>query len=184
MALAAGPSVFGLFDGPVRELRCAGCGDVLPALSPLDAAAIADSIQRRRSELLALPDAVLDRRLQGGPSARELMEAAAAALDSATQVLHDGATPAPDDLVVALGAFSEDRWGSSAMAGPGAERTPAGLIWLALHHAAHHLEDAELTVAAMTRGLGAPGPRARAATTIIDLRPPSGHGPSAAVAPR
>ncbi len=156
--------------GPPRhDMTCSGCGQRPEGFAPLDAVAEARVLQRRCESLLRHPEVSLRRR-GPQPGSWSAMEPAARVSDALGIANHrlrellgeEGVPPnapigsptphlAPWALLASLaenvshltatidGATAED-WYRPRPDGPTARQ----LVWLALHDAIHHLEDAEL----------------------------------------
>ena len=172
--------------GVWRAKGCRGCGQGPEDLARIDAIAVAAFLQRRFSSLLDNPEHSLRHRGpgRGSWSAMEPAAKVSDVLGAATGRLRDllgeeglepvvttadiqGSIPSPQTLSAVLTALDENvRRLTATIAGattedsrrrePDTGTTPGELVWLALHDATHHLEDAELLLDA------APG---QAATT-------------------
>lgn len=154
-----------------RAKGCRGCGEGPDDLARIDAIATAASLQRRFALLLASPERSLRYRgpVRGSWSAMEPAVRVSDVLAAADRRLRtlldeDMLDPVPrargeqaiDLLAEAVrrltgtiaGSTTED-WRRRESKG-GA--TAGELVWLALHEATHHLEDAELLLDSATNG--------------------------------
>jgi hypothetical protein len=180
-ALSAGASATLALGAPWRgRMVCSGCGQRPVHMAPLDAVAVIRVLARRGALLLHHHEDSLGhrRREPGSWSAMEPAAKASAVLGATNDRLREllgeetaepvpiameGAGLAPDGQRQALdslgdnvrslvatieGATTQD-WHRVC---PDTDATAADMVWLALHDARHHLEDAELVLDAALAG--------------------------------
>jgi hypothetical protein len=159
-----------------RTMDCGGCGERPDELSALDAIAFSSFLRRRCVSLLAHPTESLRRRgpKPGSWSALEpavqVSSVVAATTDHLRELLSEATMPeatmtdvgAATDaagslaatlaanfrrLIAAIDAATTRDWYRPR---PDNGATAGETVWLALHEATHHIEDAELVLAAGT----------------------------------
>jgi hypothetical protein len=191
-----------VFGGVWRAKGCRGCGQGPEDLARIDAIAVTAFLERRFASLLDNPEHSLRHRGPGRgswsamePAAkvsdvlgaadtrlRDLLgEEALEPVPTATETRRSFASPQTIPAVFAAlaenvrrltatiaGATTED-WRRGE---PDEGATPGELVWLALHDATHHLEDAELLLDAAWARSEAPRP----AADIHSVRTPDETG--------
>jgi hypothetical protein len=148
-------------DAAWRSMDCVGCGQRPDDLTPLDAIALTAALRRRCASLLAQPDATLRHRgsKPGSWSALEPAAHVSAVIAAANHRLRgllgeEAPSGAPGSTVAALQenlarliaticAATAHDWYRSR---PDNGATAGEVVWLALHEATHHVEDAELVL--------------------------------------
>lgn len=158
---AAKPRVRGGRSRTLSGTVCRGCGRFPEPLSPLDAVAVIRFLERRSASLFDHPNGtwsamsaqVSDVFAAANRSLRELLGEEALA-PVPTRVEASGWTTrrrAPSEVLAEnvrrlastiAGATAKDWYRDR----PVEAGSAGGMIWLALHQATHHLEDAELTL--------------------------------------
>jgi hypothetical protein len=184
--------------GAWRAQRCRGCGQGPEDLARRDAIAVTAALERRVASLLANPEHTLRDRGpgRGSWSAMEPAVRVADVLGAADSGLRDllgedafqpvlvatvaqRSVPSRHTASEVRAALADNvRRLTATIAGATTEdwrrrepyhgATPGELVWLALHDATHHLEDAELLLDATS----APGTGPRPATDIHSVPDP------------